>query len=149
MSSVLSKFIQYCTTNVHQTVSGLVKKPCTHSGLEKNLEFQLILNLGKQLSHLFCLSGQQHVYLLACRNYWFSRKMTSFNPAANQASEFQNYWPGKKISSFWTPGLDYFQALHNVHRLLYVSRKLPTYPSPKPPFCPKWEVSVNVGLREG
>ena len=27
--------------------------------------------------------------------------------------------------------------------------KLPTYPSPKPTFCPKWEVSVNVGLGEG
>ena len=26
---------------------------------------------------------------------------------------------------------------------------LPTYPSPKPSFCPKWEVSVNVTLREG
>ena len=24
--------------------------------------------------------------------------------------------------------------------------KLPTYPSPKPTSCPKWEVSVNVGL---
>ena len=31
----------------------------------------------------------------------------------------------------------------------YVSWKLPTYPSPKPAFCPKWEVSVNVGLGEG
>ena len=31
---------------------------------------------------------------------------------------------------------------------LYVSRKLPTYPSPKPTLCPKSEVSVNVGLRE-
>ena len=30
-----------------------------------------------------------------------------------------------------------------------VSRKLPTYPSPKPTFCPKWEVSVNVSLGEG
>ena len=27
---------------------------------------------------------------------------------------------------------------------LYVS-----HPSPKPTFCPKWEVFVNVGLREG
>ena len=33
--------------------------------------------------------------------------------------------------------------------LLYVSGKLPTYPSPKPTFCPKWELSVNVGLGEG
>ena len=29
---------------------------------------------------------------------------------------------------------------------LYVSRELPTYPSPKPTFCSQWEVSVNVGL---
>ena len=27
--------------------------------------------------------------------------------------------------------------------------KLPTYPFPKPTFCPKWEASVNVGLGEG
>ena len=30
-----------------------------------------------------------------------------------------------------------------------VSGKLPTYPSPKPTFCPKWEESANAGLREG
>ena len=30
-----------------------------------------------------------------------------------------------------------------------VSGKLPIYPSPKPTFCPKREVSVNVGLGEG
>ena len=28
-------------------------------------------------------------------------------------------------------------------------KDLPTYPSSKPTFCPKWEVSVNVGLGEG
>ena len=27
--------------------------------------------------------------------------------------------------------------------------KLPTYPSPKPTFCPKGEVSFNVGLGKG
>ena len=32
---------------------------------------------------------------------------------------------------------------------LYVSSKLPTYPSPNPTFCPKWEVCVNVGLGDG
>ena len=34
---------------------------------------------------------------------------------------------------------------------LYVSRKLPTYPSPKPTLCPKSEVpvSVIVGFRVG
>ena len=31
----------------------------------------------------------------------------------------------------------------------FVSGKLPTYPFPRPTFCPKWEVSVNVGLGEG
>ena len=30
-----------------------------------------------------------------------------------------------------------------------VSAKLPTYPSPKPTFCHKWEVIVNIGLGEG
>ena len=32
---------------------------------------------------------------------------------------------------------------------LNVSGKLPTFPSPKPKFCLKWEVSVNAGLGEG
>ena len=32
---------------------------------------------------------------------------------------------------------------------IQVSGKLPTYPSPNPTVFPKWEVSVNVGLREG
>ena len=31
----------------------------------------------------------------------------------------------------------------------YVSWKLPTYPFLKQAFCPKWEVSVNIGLGEG
>ena len=81
--------ILYNKINVHQTVSGLAKKPFTHSGLEKSLEFQLILNLGKQLLHLFCLSGQQLVYVCACFNYWFSWKMISFILVANQASDFK------------------------------------------------------------
>ena len=33
--------------------------------------------------------------------------------------------------------------------LIWVSGKLPTYPSPKPSFCPKREVSVNVSLGKG
>ena len=30
-----------------------------------------------------------------------------------------------------------------------VSEKLPTFPSPNPRFCPKWEVTVNADLGEG
>ena len=33
--------------------------------------------------------------------------------------------------------------------VLFVYGKLPTYPSPKPTFCPKSEASVNVDLGEG
>ena len=40
------------------------------------------------------------------------------------------------------------KSAHNVGSF-YVSGKLPTYPSAKPAFCPKWEVSVNIGLEEG
>ena len=36
-----------------------------------------------------------------------------------------------------------------THISIYISGKQPTYPSPKPTFCPKWELSVNVGLGEG
>ena len=38
---------------------------------------------------------------------------------------------------------------NNNAQVEIVSGKLPTYPSPKPTFCPKWEVSVDVGLGEG
>ena len=40
------------------------------------------------------------------------------------------------------------QLLKRTHDQL-VSGWLTTYPSPKSQFCPKWEVSVNVDLREG
>ena len=45
----------------------------------------------------------------------------------------------------------YLEMYHYVQSLTVkgsssVSGKLPTYPSPKPTFCPKWELSVNVGL---
>ena len=33
--------------------------------------------------------------------------------------------------------------------LWYVSGKVPTYPSPKPTFCPKREVSFDDGLGKG
>jgi len=47
-----------------------------------------------------------------------------------------------------------FVLLHvviSVLRRLEIAlfRKLPTYPYPKPTFCPKCEVSVNVGLGKG
>ena len=32
---------------------------------------------------------------------------------------------------------------------MYISGKLTNYPSPRPTFCPKWEVKVNVRLGEG
>ena len=41
------------------------------------------------------------------------------------------------LSTIWTPWKG---------GSLYVSGKLPPYPSPKPTFCPKWQESVNVGL---
>ena len=45
--------------------------------------------------------------------------------------------------------------LNNSHKsIAYMDQfrfpgKLPTYPSPNPKFCPKWEVSVNTDLGEG
>ena len=36
-----------------------------------------------------------------------------------------------------------------LYKTVYVSGKLPTYPSPKPTFYPKCEISVNVSLGEG
>ena len=32
---------------------------------------------------------------------------------------------------------------------MFLETAQPTYPSPKPTFCPKREVSVEVGLGEG
>ena len=43
-----------------------------------------------------------------------------------------------------TPSVSYIGSL-------YISGKLPTYPSPKPTFCPKRKVGVDVdvGIGEG
>ena len=48
----------------------------------------------------------------------------------------------------------YLEMYHYVQSLSVkgsssVSGKLPTYPSPKPTFFLKWEISVNVGLGDG
>ena len=47
---------------------------------------------------------------------------------------------------FWCPLISYPDL--TLFYSLYVSGKLPTYPSPKPAFRSKWEVSVIVGLGE-
>ena len=70
-------------------------------------------------------SLSRHVHL-SPRNHWFSCEMMATEHVHN-----------------WQP--TYLQQTGSLH----VSGKLPTYPSPKPTFCPKWEVSVNVGLGEG
>ena len=44
--------------------------------------------------------------------------------------------------SFWNNSLKKVGSIK-------ISGKLPSYTSPKPTFCPKWEVSLNVGLGEG
>ena len=36
-----------------------------------------------------------------------------------------------------------------VYQVWALQNTLPTYPSPKPTFCPNWEVSDNVDLGEG
>ena len=41
------------------------------------------------------------------------------------------------------------RAFVTIFGSLYVSGKLLTYPYPKPTFCPKWKVSVNVRLGKG
>ena len=47
---------------------------------------------------------------------------------------------------FWADIFMFHLVTGSSHFLgsLYVYGKLPTYPSPKPTFCPKWEVSVDV-----
>ena len=44
-------------------------------------------------------------------------------------------------------GEEYTHSKYNGS--LYISGKLPTYPSPKPTFCTRCEVSFDVGLGEG
>ena len=50
---------------------------------------------------------------------------------------------------FYLPKIEIYSSWVIRPGSLYIFRKLPTYPSPKPIFCPKWEVSVKVGLGEG
>ena len=48
-----------------------------------------------------------------------------------------------------SPKSDQNQFYPNDIQSIKVSGKLPTYHSPNPIFCPKWEVSVNVDLGKG
>ena len=64
------------------------------------------------------------------------KKINNACPAANFSRAF--YFCD--FPTIWEPG---------TGGSLYVSRKLATYPSPKPTFCPIWEVSVDIGLGEG
>ena len=57
--------------------------------------------------------------------------------------------PKKTKNSKMVSNLDVVSFSLKGFGSLYVSGKLPTYPSPKPIFCPKWEVSVNVELGKG
>ena len=45
--------------------------------------------------------------------------------------------------------IEIIQLLSEKYGSFYIPGKLSTYPSLKPTFCPKWEVSVNVGFGEG
>ena len=68
-----------------------------------------------------------------------------------------SYWPIFSLSLVTVPeafakgNLAQFpsQSGEIQHGSIKVSEKLPTYPSPKPTFCPKREVSVNGSLGEG
>ena len=75
----------------------------------------------------------------------------------------KNYhWPLQLNGTFFEPdelkevylfpctwrGLPLNGNVHHTDQFRFAG-KLPTYPSPKPSFCPKWEVSVNVSLGEG
>ena len=50
------------------------------------------------------------------------------------------------VSLFWDTNM---AAVTSCENTLYVSGELPSYPTPKPKFCPMGEVSVNVDLAEG
>ena len=51
--------------------------------------------------------------------------------------QLQVYYAIRAVTKVWNQGS------------LHVSGKLSPYPSPKPTFCPKRGVIVNVGLGEG
>ena len=54
-----------------------------------------------------------------------------------------------KKKFYWGEGASVHRLKHAYVGPLYVYRNLPTYPSPKPTYCRKWEASViNVGLGE-
>ena len=64
---------------------------------------------------------------------------------------FPNFFPCLAHSWFQSPSFlgHVWLARRPTLSRLRLCVKLPTYHSPKATFCPKWEVSVNVGLGEG
>ena len=52
-------------------------------------------------------------------------------------------------SSFWKRILQLLPDNSNPKAVIYKKLREAIYPSPKPIFCLKWKVSVNVGIGEG
>ena len=66
---------------------------------------------------------------------------------AEHLPSFSNRGPGELGNGLF--GLISSSSLYSSIGSFYVSVKLPAYPSPKPTFCSKKELSVNVDLGEG
>ena len=73
------------------------------------------------------------------KNYWFH---VSFSGCLSPFAHVHD--------SFAPCTLTYLQmSILERPGMKKTDHELSTYPSAKATFCPKWEVSVNVGLREG
>ena len=80
---------------------------------------------------------------------WSSVCLTVGANNAAWLATFSNSWKNRMVVVLIFSPSELSCLQDNSTPKIEVSGKLPTYPSPKPTFCLKWEVGVNVGLRDG
>ena len=91
-------------------------------------------------------------YLQYCKCYTFYFVIQLFSDPDKlefKLSLLEQSVIAKFIQGMWQMCQDFTLIFQMIFWSLYISGKLPTYPTPKPTFCPKWEVSVNVHVGEG
>ena len=83
-----------------------------------------------------------HLWNRPCSFYAYFTHFSPCDITLNKCLFQMSLSTGICLHNFW-------KGERKILGSLYFSRKLRTYPSPKPTFCPKRELNVNVGLGKG
>ena len=97
---------------------------------------------------LLLLSSSLLLLLLLLYHYYYNFDLKRGSSLPSEP----NYWKGQnhfhanvKFAAYAKCG----EVAYSCPKVVVIAKFIRTYPSPKPTFCLKWKLSVNVGLGEG